>query len=84
MIKAPASPQAPIGFASWAEDAIKWGEDKKGDTSWNKPCLRFVANSFREKELEGISNWDSAILAASGLYRFDQEPKVGYMLQGAQ
>ena len=75
MIKAPASPQAPIGFASWAEDAIEWGESKKGSKSWVEKCLKFVANSFRGEELVGISNWYNAILAASGLYRFDQEPE---------
>ncbi|MEN6513014.1 PKD domain-containing protein [Methanoculleus sp.] len=77
MAKAPATPQAPTGFSSWAEDAIKWGENWKGtgDTYWNGYCLRFVANSFRGGKAEGISNWLSAILAASDLYRINQEPE---------
>ncbi|RQW80314.1 MAG: hypothetical protein EHM14_05370 [Methanothrix sp.] len=78
--KDPIEPQQPGDFAIWSEDAIKWGENHTGSKDWwdeiNKQgyCLRFVANAFMQKYLEGQSVWNSPIEAAAALYRFNQEP----------
>ena len=78
--KVQAEPQQPTDFAIWSENAIKWGENHTGSKDWwnevNKQgyCLRFVANAFMQKYIEGQSVWNSPVDAAAALYRFDQEP----------
>lgn len=73
-------PQPSSDFSRWAEEAIEWGENHTNSTNWWEEveqqgyCLRFVANAFMQKYVEGQSVWNSALEAASQLYRFDQEP----------
>ncbi len=79
--KVPAEPQQPADFATWSEDAIKWGENHMGSEAWwdetNKQgyCLRFVANAFMQEYIEGKSVWSSPVEASAALYRFNQEPR---------
>jgi hypothetical protein len=72
---APDGPEAPDDFSQWSENAIEWAtsEDRIGSRSWNGECLRFVSNSFRQKDVDGQSGWSTATDAARSLYRFDQQ-----------
>lgn len=72
---APDGPEAPDNFSQWSENAIEWATsaDRIGSRSWNGECLRFVSNSFRQKDVEGQSGWATATDAARSLYRFDQQ-----------
>ena len=71
----PDGPQQPGDFAQWSDGAIKWATDKDrlDSKKWNRECLRFVSNAFRQKDAAGESGYSSANNAARNLYRFNQE-----------
>jgi len=71
--------QQPADFAQWSEKAIAWGEARDGSRDWwdaaNRQgyCLRFVANAFMQKYVEGQSVWNSPVEAAAEVSLFNQE-----------